>query len=314
MGGLSALTDLVRSRPSPAAAAAAGWARRSTTLQRLYPHLASSGLLIPGAAAYAFGNYTQLSAAASADYLPQYAHLGFRLAVIITFTGSHLFQVEIATGAANQEALHSRLVAAFACSFTQPDGVTPGVGTGFTLPLGVTQIPSGTRIAARVRTSNPNTTVASHVGLYVAGFDAPSPDSDLTYPLAGHLNNDDTSQSLVTPYGAVNTITAHAYPNYSAWQEVIAAAPSDLLVHGVAYALQFIAGITGTHFQLGIGSANNEVPYEVLGLPDCPNFMGAGVQTLRRPLLVLSGERLAVRAASTGATVTIAYHVLYEQI
>jgi len=312
VGGLSALTDLIRSRPAPAAAAAGGWTLRTTTLPRLYPDLAINSRLVPAAAAYAFGAYAQLSAAAAADYLPYAAHLGLEATISAPLAAPHIFEIEIATGAAGQEVLHSRLVAALAFNLAVSD-VILNISTGLTLPLGVTQIPSGTRIAARCRASNANPPAASDVGIYLAGFDAPSPDSDLTYPLDAHLDNADTSQSLIAPWGSVNTLTSAAYPTYGTWQQVIAPAPSDLLVHGVTYGIQVAAGINGFHLQFGLGAAGSEVPYALLGLPDHAIPVGCGTQLLRRPLLVLAGEDLSVRGACN-AVRTLDYQVLYEQI
>jgi len=93
-------------------------------------------------------------------------------------------------------------------------------------------------------------------------------------------------------------VTASAFPNYGAWVEVFAAAPNDLIVSAVT-ALNALAQFTASvvAYQLGIGAAGTE---EAVGT----FLVGHGLTTINcdPPVLVLAGERLAIRATSNGAS------------
>ena len=292
--------------PAPAAAGG-GWTRRALNIERLYPDLTGNSLAIPGAAAWAFGAYVQLSAATAADYYPSVIHSMVVAQVIATGVNHALVEVEIATGASGLEVTYAQYSLGLAFNTTVAN---PLLVTGWTYPCGPTLIPSGTRIVYRVRISVAATMLGLEVCLYLGGHDAP-PASDLTYALDPYLLGANTPHLLVTPVGSALAVPSTGYPNYAAWQQVFASAPFDLLVWGTSYALQ--AGLTsqGKHFQFGIGAAGSEVPYALIGLPSRFNTQ-AGVQWLRRPLLVRAGERLAVRAS--GGTRTTDHQIMYEEL
>ena len=311
MGGVTGLTDLLRSRPAGGVAAAAGWTRRSTTdLEVLYPTLANARALSAGAAAWAFGAYSQCSAAVAADYYPHGVHLSIQASPNLTVATPVFVEVEVATGAAGAEVPYGTVCLVFTTSLFVADSA-PFLNFGLTLPLGPTLVPSGTRLAARCRQSQTQANVGTTVRIYVTGHHTPVPASDATYGLDSYLGGSYAAGSIVTPAGATLAVPTLAYPNYGAWTQVIASAARDSLVRGVSYDQGAAATNLGRHMQFGIGAAGAEVPYSLIGLP-AGSTTGCGIQLLRRPLLLLAGERLAVRQSGGGLTNN--HQFLYEDL
>jgi hypothetical protein len=296
--------------PSPAAG---GWTRRSSVaaeVEVLYPSLAGNPILTPGAAAWTWGSWAVLSASLASDYLPHGLHLTY-LAVPYGVTLSPFrWEIEIATGTDGNEVTYAT-VADTALCVTSPVPDLLLICFGNTLPLGVTLIPSGTRVVARVRKSVADATATLKAGVYLTGHDSPAGASDLTYPLDDHLDGSHTSTSKVTPAGSTLAPVLAAYPSYGAWLEVIASAANDLLVHGTAFSTPFSVANAGHHLQFGIGAGGSESPYALVGCPRAGVASGNGVMRLRRPLLVLAGERLSIRASGGGAATL--HQVLYEE-
>lgn len=298
---------------NPAPAAAGGWTRRGTNIELLYPTLANSTPASPGATAWTYGAYGVLSSGVANDYYPSALHVTFTLQFPIaagTVLGGFL-EIEVATGPSGSEVEIARFTQAlntlFAGTLT-----SAFIQTGFTFHMGPALISAGTRVVARVRTSLPTSIVNAGIVLYLSGHEAPVPPSDLTYPLDGHLAGDNVAHTRVTPLASVLTLGVTVYPAYTAWKEIIASAPNDLLVRGVSHVQLFSLGIEGKHIQFGIGAAGSEVAHSLVG---CPALfpLGAGFQELRRPLLVLSGERLSFRSAGNGNP-NNEYQVLYVDV
>lgn len=289
------------------------WTKRTATPQKLYPALAAPvSASTQNVAAWTFTAYTQVVAAVAADFFPAMAYLRIQGIPQASGAAHMFFEVEIATGAAGSEVLHSRfsnVVIAAITNFNANDSLT----FGFSVPLGPTLIPSGTRVAFRIRCSVSGSTVGFVVAhLYAGGYESLAPDSDPTYPLDEHLRGANSPGLLATPTGSTLSVPRASFPDYAAWTEVWAAAAADSLVWGLAANLQSGVTNTGRHVQLGIGAAGSEVAYELIGVPVAV-AVGAGLYFLRRPLLVLSGERLALRSSGGGAG-SLLTQTLYEEL
>lgn len=288
-----------------------GWVKRSTQLELLYPRGAVSANMGISALAWTFGSYATLTASAAADFFPCSAYLFILLRPRSTVFSATQFEVEIATGAVGAEVLYGRFSGSFVGAVSV-DGVENLLSLSATFPLGPAKIPSGTRVVCRIRKSRANADVVfSGSRLYIAGYDTSVPASDTTYTLDSYLGGTPSGiDSQVTPLASTLSVPAAAYPTYGAWTEVIASAPRDLLVWGnsVSDASSGLNG--GMHVQFGIGAAGAEVAYSQIGNP-AHSGVSAGIYTLRRPLLVLAGERLAVRQSGANAT---NMQIMYEDL
>lgn len=290
------------------------WTARSTNFELLYPRLANAASLVnTGLAAWTWSIYFQLVAAASmgADFYAHAVHQRLNARPIVTSQLKFAYEVELATGAAGAEVTFARYSDAMAARIVTV-GVNDNLVAGRTVPVGPTLIPSGTRISARIRCELADTSVEIQNTIYLAGYDGTPPASDPTYPLDEHLGGANSPHVLSTPSGSLLTLAGGAFPTYGAWLEVIASAAVDTLIWG----LQGHGPNSGVlnasrHIQFGIGAAGSEVVYAQLGFPG-GTALGCGQYALRRPLLLLAGERLAIRA--TGQAVNMSAQVLTEEL
>lgn len=309
MGGLA----LLYSRPAPAvgAAAAGGWISRSTQLETFVPRNAFPGLRNPGAAAYAWSAYEQLSAGLANDFIPHAIALQFGAQALVAAHNADIIEIEVATGAAGAEVEYGRAIEVFD-AYAAVAGSDPFSEWGRTYDFGTTVIPAGTRIAWRVRASLAQASCAVVVVCYLAGYDTSVPASDTTYPLDAHLGGSGNPQTLVTPWGATTAITQGGAWAYGAWVDVFNTAPQDLLLWGAHQLLAPVGSNQSGYLAFAIGAPGAEVAYKELAMPARVPF-AVGTHRARRPLLVLSGER--VRAARRGVvTGSIPHQFIYTLV
>lgn len=280
----------------------------------MYPDLANAVNAAPGAGsgAWVFSVYTQLVASTPADFYPNIAHILLQAIPQTAGTKRFVYEVEFATGAAGSEVTFARFSDAVMAAITNVD-VNDNINFGRSFPVGPTLIPSGARIAFRIRCELADTAVKMNVTTYLQGYDGPAPPgSDPTYPLDEHLGGASSPHLLATPTGSTLSLGGASFGiGYGSWVEVIASAAADLLVWGLEGYLSVGAANASRHVQFGIGAAGSEVPHALLGLPG-KLAIGVGQYELRRPLLVRAGERLAVR--STGGVTAWNIQVLYEEL
>lgn len=287
--------------------------RTADGFELLYPRLATCTALTNnvGLAAWTYpANYTQIVASTTADFYPNMIHDLVFLQPQTGGTQRVFVEVEIGTGTAGAEVVIARYSLAFGVAITTFNA-NDNIQIGQSTPMGPTLIPSGTRIAAHARLSVVDTAMNSSVSLYIAGHDTVAPPSDPTYPLDLHLNGAATPMLLATPTGSTLTLVSAAFPTYATPTEVWTAASctEDRLVWGLQGYLNAGVSNGNRQVQFGVGAAASEVWYAQLGMPGRA-AVGMGRYTFRRPFLVRSGERLAMKG--TGINANWVVQVLYE--
>lgn len=277
-------------------AASEGWTKRDG-LENFIPRDATAVVVTNTGAAWNWSAYSQLIASTPAEFIPHGLHLKIKAAPQVAGLVSITYEYELATGAAAAEVLYSRHTGALV-------GLTAGalIATGLTWPLGPTIIPSGTRVSARVRISLVATSMLLAIGTYIVGYDQFSPVAYSPYQLSPYLNGVNTAQLLITPSGSTLAITPGARPAYGSWVQIFATAPEDLLVWGSSRVENNFLDRSFV-MELGTGAGGSEVARARIGFPSGSVVMNAGVQWLRRPLLVKKGERLVARSSGVAAPV-----------
>ncbi len=284
------------------------FARREPDIELLYPRDAAAKVVTSTGAAWNWSAYVEIVASTSADFWPVTLHT--QQAGKAKATGVHnvIGELEIATGAAGSEVPFATFPVAFD-AFT----IDAENASGITWPMNPKKIVAATRLAARSRINLADTSAILNLALYLAGYEAAAKSSDLRYPQDQLLRGDFASDMKQTPAGAALSVAVSAFPNFGAWVEVIASAPADLLVWGIT-TLEDAVGFSNSSrkVQLGLGAAAAEVAYTQIGVPAISGTIGSGHQRLRRPLLVYSGERLAVRQSGGGSANGMKF--LYEEL
>ena len=288
------------------------FARRVADIELLYPRDAVPILVQTTGAAWNWTAYSQLVASTSADFWPVAFHLNVIGAPQAAGIARVFAEIELATGAAGSEVPFATIPYAFDANIGTSTPGTDLLGTGFEWPLPPAKINSGTRIAMRSRISVADTVMKLYAAGYLAGYEGAAPSSDLRYPLDQHLRGDFPSELKQTPAGSSLSVPTTGFPTFGAWTEVIASAAADLLVWGIAYTEDASGTNSSRKVQLGIGASGSEVAYTQVGFPHAVTVLGSGVQRLRRPLLVYSGERLAVRQSGGGNTSQMKF--MYEEL
>lgn len=289
-----------------------GWAKRDGILENFYPRNVATIAVISAGAAWTWpAAYTQLVAATVTDFVPHILHATWKLNMLVAALTGVQVEYEIATGAAGAEVPFARYTWGFYGTI-----INPGAGTqseihgGDTFPMGPTLIPSGTRIAARVRISQAVGTAISEVDAYIGGYDGgAAPASYDPYSLRAHLCGVHRSLMQLTPTGATIGIGGAAFPGYGAPVQVLAAAPKDLLVWGASKVGPAAGLAIHTYMELMTGAAGFEIPRARIAFPGCTSG-SPGVQQLYRPVLVRAGERLSAR--TTGSAGVSQYMFFYE--
>mgnify|MGYP001567828297 CR=1 FL=1 len=152
-----------------------------------------------------------------------------------------------------------------------------------------TKIPAGQQLKARVSDG----VAAANWEIWACGWDSAMP----TFTVLNVAIPSGAGRYYPTNVSTGLGVVAGAIPTYGAWLQVVAAAPNDMLVSSVSNASSLgNQGTVGTAYQIGIGAAGAEVA--------CGTFLAArnqGTINCQPPVWVKSGERLAIRAASTSA-------------
>jgi len=310
-------------RPYGAAAARAGgslWARRSGDLELFYPRNAAAAtrLGVSSGSPWDWSAYSQIVASTSEDFVPSRLHAVYGVGVKTnTAMEAVVIEHEIATGAAASEVSIFRTYTSLATIMALPDpGVTQAISyVGHSPPFGPVVIPSGTRLSQRIRTNQaPADAQLTGVACYIAGHqDGDTIEADDTYDFMDHLAGVNAARTFTDPSGAGVTVTASAFPNYGSWTEVIAAAGADLLLQSVQRAAEFTGGVSN-YMEIGVGASGSEVAIARIAFPGSSFSVGGNAGFVRpyRPVLILDGERVAVR--TTGSTNAMPYYFTFEEL
>lgn len=293
-----------------------GWTTRQTgTIEIAYPRNADSVAagVGTGAAAWAWSAYVQISASTAADFLPHAVHIMIlpRPRTSVFFNSN--YEIEVAKGAAAAEVAIATFGGGFGAETPEFVSSASILGTSFTVPISSDLIPSGTRLSFRVRHSVAGTTATFSARIYLTGYDTDAPVSDRTYPLDEQLRGLHNDVLKLTPSGSTTAVTAGAaWGTYGSWVEFIASAANPLLVWGVSYGDAASISQVGQYTEVGIGAAGAEVTYARLALPGL-GLLNSGCQFLRRPLLVLAGERVTLRS-TCGTPVAIPHQLMTSDL
>src|SRR3972149_4746861 len=282
-----------------------GWAKRDGVLEKFHPWLeATSAVSNAGLGAWTWSAYNNMSIPGSstpAPFIPHGAHLALDILAKQAAVSVAVVEWEVATGAAGAEVPFARLpVAGLAGNI-----VNPGVDTnawvrlGLTLPIGPTLIPSGTRVAHRMRVSTADPPWNIGVRAYLVGYDAAAPAAYAPYSYRSHLAGVHGAQTVNGPSGAVlaNAPPGPSWSAWSGWTGGTNALPAgkDLLVWGVARTT------TGSqqHIYLEFGTGaladlSDQQPRARVAFA-AHSLGSVGLQKHLRPFVVKNGEYLAFR-------------------
>jgi hypothetical protein len=289
--------------------------RRDGPLENSYPRFTVPALAdASGKAAWTWSNYVELVSAANMtkDFVASWVSASFELVMAVAGTYSEHVELALATGAAGSE-VDFAVVPWNIFEGGSNFGATTLVllGTGMTFPIAPKYIPSGTRIAMRVR----GTQLGSNLGVkalaYLCGYDGGAISKNFRrYSLNDRLSGIQRGVSSVTPAG--NTLpVVQGNGAFGAWKEIIAAVTGDVFVQGLLYDTGTQVVSKWAIFEFGTGPAGNEVARARMFVPMTP-FGCSGFHMMPQPLLVLPGERLVVHAWSN-ATTTMNCQFLVEQ-
>jgi hypothetical protein len=290
-----------------------GWTtRQSALLESFYPRNANAVSVTTSGAAWSWSAYVQIVASTSAAFIPHELQLAVYPEPKSNAFMRVFFEIELARGASGSEVAIATLSGAFVSQVSDYAGGSTILGTGFTLPLDPDLIVSGSRLAIRARLSIADTTATMNARAYLAGYDGAAPAGDRAYPLDEHLAGAHNAVTKVAPSGGTTTVTAGASWSPGSWVEFIASASGPLLLLGVTSGDSASLLQQGHYVELGIGASGSETVHARLAVPG-RGFLNGGCQVLRRPVHVLAGERVALRAASAGA-VAVPHQLIYSDL
>lgn len=272
-----------------------GWIKRDG-VELIYPRGTTASLTsLSAGSPFVWTSYAQVVAATSEAFTPVAVHAGVKLAAPSGAANAHsLIEWELATGAAGAEVPYARFTKSAITNQTNPGPTTETINTvGETLLLGPTVIPGGTRIAHRVRTSTTSSTLGVAFSVYLTGYSKP-PVRYRAYSQRAHSAGVHRSESEITPSeGSILVNTT--------WTEIIASAPTDLLLRSISRQTPGLLFNIHNIMELGTGSSGQEQARVVIGQPG-GNFNASGRQEVPIPLLIKRGERFAARVTFSVAT------------
>lgn len=165
--------------------------------------------------------------------------------------------------------------------------------------VGFYRIDANTRISVR-QCSQSNT--VRDVYVYLQGYSGTGPTiQQLAVTQQSYVRGDATGASLTIPEtGGIGALPLSAWA-WTTWSEVLASAGYDMLAYGFGVGevgAMFALGQGGL-IQLGVGAATSEVAIGAAGW-----CKGSSPQMFGHPILVESGERVAIRIKAAGWNVT----------
>jgi parallel beta-helix repeat protein len=245
----------------------------TTSLLKCAPSAANGVTVTPNAVAWNNSTYTTVIAAAAAD------------SVIVTViiwvpdvNADMQGEIDLAVGGAGSEVVKGTVK--FGCFAGGPKGEYFG---RIELPIGLDCLPSGGRLAVRMRHKTGNTLVW-HVAVEY-----------YEKPITGTIPY--TTQLLRITPSATDCTTISGQTNWvnGSWTQLVASTASDLVIIGVPWSGNN-SGVE-TEVDLATGASGSEVVKTTLRWASISAFPGwPAVLMLRAPLKILSGQRIAARA------------------
>lgn len=276
------VTELLRSRPAPAAGA-------GDVLPNYWnPSRGEPDIVLPSAATYgvalvfgvgAWGAWLQVEPAAH----PNYVLISLDLMKLITASCS--FWVEVAVLIAQEYVVVGRVGQHV---LIVDSGAYPLINQ--TYRLAPCLLPAGSRVSVR--------------GWTTAGHVASRLNLSCVLPSPGATWHDPWPNTYIGGARATSVERIPAVPGWLAvagggvaWTEVVAAAASDMLFTAAEYdPLAGVGGASGNRVEIGVGAAGAEVVFSRVALPGAA-LVGwpFGYHEVGRKSLILAGERVAAR-------------------
>lgn len=248
----------------------------TTTALKTYPSAASSVSITPSGTAWVNSAWVQLVAST--------ANAITIIAVTVDTGVAAQFEIDIGKGTAGSETVVGTLCGS-------AESVTVGAPCVLYFPIPISNIPSGTRVAVRLRKAT-GSTVAWAAALQYLDSATPTGITVTAQP------------SKVLPSaaaGAVITPAATAWVS-SAWAQITASTAAAWVL---AAATASLAAAQPFEFDIGVGTAGSEVVVTTLrGYVETQ--VGMPMVLLLEPVLdnIASGVRVAVRMRKPGTAVT----------
>lgn len=267
-------------------------------------------------AAWALTAWTVIKDPLAADFLV--THLAVK-AIIVPLLGGVLSpgiaQIQLAEanpgGGGETNILETALSSSSFIATTDGTNLLSG---SFMLPMGPHLVSSGRRLCYRIASSVPGATAQIAMAVYAVGYSPATPPGYPMYSYGRRMEGMYTASHMrVWPVLGSQNIVMGAWPAYSAWQSAIDPAPNDLLAWGISDCGPAMLS-KGREYQIGTGPSGGGGEVVRARVP-CPEYtvLDNSSGFLWRPLLVKRGERLSIRAASTGAF-SKWYNLHYEEI
>jgi hypothetical protein len=250
----------------------------STKAMKMAPSAAASASLTSGGSSWTSGSYVELLSATGAAA----AFVGLRTNG--GGAGNQQFEIDIATGASGSESV----IATVRISAPNPSN---GIGV-YTLPIPVTGIANGGRIAARARCNNISQAIA------ITAFYVEDIDSDDTTMKPLNAAPSAANNASVTPSG-----TAW---NNSSWVELTAALADPSAIAGLSIMEPNIGATpVDVEMDIGTGGAGSETVVTTLRGGAYGNS-GVALFALNLPVVlpVTGGPRVAYRMRKTSTNTT----------
>lgn len=298
---------------------------KSSTREVIVPIDTTAQASVPGTSG-TWGSYVTFTTTNMNEFVLHglYYHCVFTES-LADFSGALPEQIELALGGAGSEVPLVKVGLQYGIQFGTGTGGFAQIGAAGLLRVAPVIIPSGSTVRIRSVTGNAH---SLNQRVFMVGYK-----SSQGFPLIRPNDMDfyehwlrGTKTSVVDatdaePDGAYTTIATPAgtaWASYGTTVEMIASAPTDLLITQMIVTIVNAISINTTAgIEIGIGSSGNE-DWEngsLIGAPGAASMPGpgGGFYPLLRPLWVRKGQRVACRAKGTASkTFTIA--LVYDSL
>lgn len=252
----------------------------TTNYQHVLPSAAAAASVTPSGSAWADSAWVELSAATDTDWVLTGAYCFTRAATAD-------WELDVGIGAASSEVV--------ICTFKGfvRNIATYGHGLLTPLPIPIDNIPSGSRVAIRMRKAGTNTSDWTFKICY------------LKYPIVGNLQMTDQPLKGLPAAAAAITLNSNTTTwTFGTWTEISASAPADLVLAGICASQPF----TGVPFEIevGVGPAASEVAVGRIAGYMSQTVVWPGVYHFPNPIdnSIDAGDRISARWRKSGTSAT----------
>lgn len=264
---------------------------------------ASGGVAIPVPAGTAWSDWVLLTAGESAD------HVLATLNCLCLHKQNRPSFIQLGVGADPGSAITAEFY-----NYTSGP-LTEAVCFPAQLAIDGRPLPADTALSARVRSQTNATADMNALSLAATAMPVP-----LTF--APDWNEEAYRQGVSQVKRAPDipstvAITTGAVDDWGNWAQVLASAPCHLLIQGIEVTVSGSPPppFTAVVLQVGLGAQGFETPQETVPFPTPLSTLGgAGYYPLPRPVEVLQGERIALRARAGKANQSVSAALLLHYL